>query len=451
MVADEAQTSSVRQPDSERNQQLKMAPPGTFSFVPAEWPKYITRFKRYMSVSGNEELSDKSKIDFLLYSMGDKAEDIIIQFDKNLTYTELLQSFDKFFFPKKNVIYERFKFNSRVQKEGEDFDQFVTDLHKLAEGCEYNLLKEELIRDRVVIGIRDRNISDRMLLKNDLKLEEAIQMGKQAEIQKKESMIIRENKEESEINRVKVGTTTAQRNNEELQLKGNCWFCGQKRHPRYKCPASNITCFKCRKTGHFARLCRAKIEKNIEKEEIGTTYEVSFCESKQKYLIDVDVFQEDQFISKVKFLIDTGADISAIPDNIIKGCGLSIVKSDDVIKGPDGTKLVVLGTTNLKLRSFIVSTSKGKYRRNRWHLNKAIDCNPSYGDSSFLHFDDVCSGGYNNTEGQSSGVSDQNEILINTDIASSAEDESINNNGEQVQRRSERLVRRPRYLDDYEC
>ncbi|CAH0724172.1 unnamed protein product, partial [Brenthis ino] len=165
MVADEAQTSSVRQPDSERNQQLKMAPPGTFSFVPAEWPKYITRFKRYMSVSGNEELSDKSKIDFLLYSMGDKAEDIIIQFDKNLTYTELLQSFDKFFFPKKNVIYERFKFNSRVQKEGEDFDQFVTDLHKLAEGCEYNLLKEELIRDRVVIGIRDRNISDRMLLK----------------------------------------------------------------------------------------------------------------------------------------------------------------------------------------------------------------------------------------------------------------------------------------------
>ncbi|CAH0723431.1 unnamed protein product, partial [Brenthis ino] len=347
---DEAQTSSVRQPDSERNQQLKMAPPGTFSFVPAEWPKYITRFKRYMSVSGNEELSDKSKIDFLLYSMGDKAEDIIIQFDKNLTYTELLQSFDKFFFPKKNVIYERFKFNSRVQKEGEDFDQFVTDLHKLAEGCEYNLLKEELIRDRVVIGIRDRNISDRMLLKNDLKLEEAIQMGKQAEIQKKESMIIRENKEESEINRVKVGTTTAQRNNEELQLKGNCWFCGQKRHPRCKCPASNITCFKCRKTGHFARLCRAKIVKNIEKEEIGTTYEVSFCESKQKYLIDVDVFQEDQFISKVKFLIDTGADISAIPDNIIKGCGLSIVKSDDVIKGPDGTKLVVLGTTNLKLR-----------------------------------------------------------------------------------------------------
>ncbi|CAH0724173.1 unnamed protein product, partial [Brenthis ino] len=216
-------------------------------------------------------------------------------------------------------------------------------------------------------------------------------------------MIIRENKEESEINRVKVGTTTAQRNNEELQLKGNCWFCGQKRHPRYKCPASNITCLKCRKTGHFARLCRAKIVKNIEKEETGTTYEVSFCESKQKYLIDVDVFQEDQFISKVKFLIDTGADISAIPDNIIKGCGLSIVKSDDVIKGLDGTKLVVLGTTNLKLR----------YKENVYE--------------------------------------DQNEILINTDIASSAEDESINNNGEQVQRRSERLVRRPRYLDDYEC
>lgn len=39
-----------------------------------------------MSVSGNEELSDKSKIDFLLYSMVDKAEDIIIQFDKSLFF-----------------------------------------------------------------------------------------------------------------------------------------------------------------------------------------------------------------------------------------------------------------------------------------------------------------------------------------------------------------------------
>lgn len=335
-----------------------------------------------MSVSGNEKLDDKSKIDFLLYSMGDRAEDIIIQFEKDLSYTELLQNFDKFFSPKKNVIYERFKFNSRIQREGEDFDQFVTDLHKLAEGCEYNLLKEELIRDRVVIGIRDRNISDRMLLKNDLKLEEAIQMGKQAEIQKKESMIIRENKEESEINRVRVGTATTQRNNEELQLKGNCWFCGQKRHPRYKCPALNTTCFKCRKTGHFARLCKAKMVKNIEKEETGSTYEVSFCESKQKYLIDVDVFQENQFISKVKFLIDTGADISAIPDNIIQGFGISMVKSDDVIKGPDGTKLEVLGTTNLKLR-YKENVYEGKVYIIK-HLSRAILGRPSIENMNIL-------------------------------------------------------------------
>lgn len=66
MVADEGQTSSVQQSDTERNKNLKMAPPGTFSFVLVEWPKYIIRFKRYMSVSGNEELSDKSKIDFVI-------------------------------------------------------------------------------------------------------------------------------------------------------------------------------------------------------------------------------------------------------------------------------------------------------------------------------------------------------------------------------------------------
>ena len=36
-----------------------------------------------------------------------------------------------------------------------------------------------------------------------------------------------------------------------------CYFCGKKRHPRKDCPAINSVCYKCRKIGHFARVCRS--------------------------------------------------------------------------------------------------------------------------------------------------------------------------------------------------
>lgn len=53
------------------------------------------------------------------------------------------------------LIYERAKFNYRCQKEGEAVDLFITDLHAMAECCKYGIMKNELIRDRIVVGIRD--------------------------------------------------------------------------------------------------------------------------------------------------------------------------------------------------------------------------------------------------------------------------------------------------------
>lgn len=35
-----------------------------------------------------------------------------------------------------------------------------------------------------------------------------------------------------------------------------CFFCGNSRHPRSKCPARDATCSKCQKKGHFQKVCR---------------------------------------------------------------------------------------------------------------------------------------------------------------------------------------------------
>ena len=48
---------------------------------------------------------------------------------------------------------------TRRQEEGESVDSFVTFLHCLVEHCACKGLKSEMIRDRIVVGLRDANLS----------------------------------------------------------------------------------------------------------------------------------------------------------------------------------------------------------------------------------------------------------------------------------------------------
>jgi hypothetical protein len=60
------------------------------------------------------------------------------------------------------------RFNRRRQKEGE---QYITELYDLVEFCAYGDLKEEMLRDRLVVGIRDLNLSEKLQTDPDLTLE----------------------------------------------------------------------------------------------------------------------------------------------------------------------------------------------------------------------------------------------------------------------------------------
>lgn len=76
--------------------------------------------------------------------------------------------------PKKNVIYKRARFNQRVQQLNESVDNFITALYALAENCNYGALHNELLRDRLVVGLRDIILSEWMQLDRDLTIEKAI-------------------------------------------------------------------------------------------------------------------------------------------------------------------------------------------------------------------------------------------------------------------------------------
>ena len=63
------------------------------------------------------------------------------------------------------MIYERAKFNQRKQMTGEPVDSFITSPHKLIEHCDYGALKDEMIRDKIVVGlVLDEQLSEKLQL-----------------------------------------------------------------------------------------------------------------------------------------------------------------------------------------------------------------------------------------------------------------------------------------------
>ena len=52
-------------------------------------------------------------------------------------YNKVVEKFNEFFKVRRNVIFERAKFNCQFQQSGESVEQFITELYILVKTCEY--------------------------------------------------------------------------------------------------------------------------------------------------------------------------------------------------------------------------------------------------------------------------------------------------------------------------
>jgi hypothetical protein len=91
-----------------------------------------------------------------------------------IAYDTVLKRFDEHFIIAKNVIFERAQFNQRKQEPCESPEAFVIVLHKLADACDLGALRDELFRDRIVVGIQGAKISEQLLLDREMTLAKAV-------------------------------------------------------------------------------------------------------------------------------------------------------------------------------------------------------------------------------------------------------------------------------------
>ena len=78
------------------------------------------------------------------------------------------------------------KFNTRMQSAEECIDQFVTALRLIAKDCGFKLLKDDLIRDRIVCGTSSEMVNVHLLWEQDLTLDKAINICCSTEKSKKQ-------------------------------------------------------------------------------------------------------------------------------------------------------------------------------------------------------------------------------------------------------------------------
>ena len=169
--------------------------PAHFNFQqPAEWTRWLRRFERFRQASDLEKKSDEKQVNALVYAMGDEADDILRSFHLSdadaKKYKTVKEKFDEYFISRQNVIYERAKFNQRKQEPQESVDSFITALHCLAEHCSYGDLHDEMIRDRIVVGLKDASVAQRLQMNHELTLKKAVALARQSETVKTQQLVV---------------------------------------------------------------------------------------------------------------------------------------------------------------------------------------------------------------------------------------------------------------------
>ena len=98
-----------------------------------------------------------------------------------------MSNFVKYFLPRLNVTYERHRFFTRSQLSEETIDQYVTELRKLEKTCEFGVIGESLIKDRLICGVQDVKLKERLLREIDLTLDKALSISRAAEVSMQDS------------------------------------------------------------------------------------------------------------------------------------------------------------------------------------------------------------------------------------------------------------------------
>ena len=261
---------------------------------------------------------------------------------------------------------KRAKFNQRRQEDGESVDAFITALYTLSEHCNYGNLHDEMIRDRIVVGIRDAVLAEKLQLDPELTLEKAVTRVRQAEAVKQQQPTIRGETKEALVGKINKpgkpheakpkppGRYARKPVRKPKTGEGDkCTRCGRTpSHDKQNCPARDAACIKYGKKGHFQIVCRSTgklrqiLTTDSDPEEEVFLGAVGPDKSSQ-WEVALEVNGKN-----AQFHIDTGAEVSVITGRTYLAIGSPVLsQARRTLRGPDNRVLRVRGQFTGSLKS----------------------------------------------------------------------------------------------------
>ena len=338
-----------------------------------KWRKFLAAWENYALATELGGKPQPVQVATLLTVIGEDGREVFSTFrdwaqdgdDRRIL--PVLRKFAEYCQPRKNVPFERYKFNKRTQESGESYEQYKTTLRKLSEACEFDTITpNEILRDRLIFGIHDTKVRERLLRETNLTLIKTDEICRAAESMTEQMRIVgQSNDATTSVHAVrkfsgqkKCMTKEASRSTKSETAK-ECWNCGRQhgRQPKELCPAFGKSCDLCGKLNHFANKCRQKRSGSTRNSvrAIGEPDEVFPVREGATLLDDSQcVTLKLDSGNYIRFQIDSGAQCNVLPLKMYKRATKDVQMNDvtkcqSTILAFGGSRLTVVGEVRVRV------------------------------------------------------------------------------------------------------
>lgn len=326
-----------------------------------EWKTWKVSYNWYSKAIQLDKEPPEVQVATFMTTIGYEAEEIFESFnlteDQQTNMQVIMEKFNNYFVPKVNETYEAYVFHKIVQEADENFEQFLIRITTQARKCNFGELEKRMLKDKIVSGIKDDRLRERLLGTTDLTYDRTVQMCQASELAHKQASDMSKNNESQLSVAVVKKKTQTKKNSDHF----DCKRCGTK-HGKRSCPAYKKKCNTCGKLGHFEVCCRSKkkihVVHNLKDDEASSQ---SSNSSDTMYIGSITVpSKEEDWMELIKVgnkafhaKLDSGAQCNVLPLHIIEKLGvIGEIKQSEVKKLVTFSdhKLSVIGELKLKCR-----------------------------------------------------------------------------------------------------
>lgn len=354
-------------------------------------------FERYGAIIEKDgaALDDNAKVRLLVGKLKSVefqkfADSIRPKGPYELSFVETKQQMELLFAPIKSVVARRFEMFRIKRKSGQDLQSYYAELNSAVELAKPPLSSKDLKSLLFISGLGTESQDEELqsiCLKlmerersrnNDISVEQLLQ-----ECQKfydmKESLDKLSGLNFKQVNATRIGQNRSH-NWDRVSKKVKCSRCGQG-HLTQKCMHKNIECFKCKKLGHFAKMCKSKTQDYGSKSyHTGITHRERVKTGAVQILAVSKIKCEEKplrcwlRINNIKshFFLDTGADETLLTYSTwLRLKKPKLTRSENKGKDYSGNEFNLLGYVSLNvqyeneptmiLKAFVLPSDRNKF------------------------------------------------------------------------------------------